>query len=148
MSIHTAKGLEFECVFVIGLEEGFFPLILNDSELEEERRLAYVAITRAKKKLYLSSVKSRFYKGKREILKPSRFFKESGLDRSSLDANFQNSSSQEAKDLQFSINDMVTHKLFGFGRVEEVSNTKAGVVLKINFGGVQRMIRGDFVKKA
>lgn len=148
MSIHTAKGLEFECVFVIGLEEGFFPLILNDSELEEERRLAYVAITRAKKKLYLSSVKSRFYKGKREILKPSRFFKESGLDRSSLDANFQNSSSQEAKDLQFSINDMVTHKLFGFGRVEEVSNTKAGVVLKINFGGVQRIIRGDFVKKA
>ena len=49
MSVHASKGLEFEHLFVIGLEEGFFPLIGDGSDIEEERRLAYVAITRAKR---------------------------------------------------------------------------------------------------
>ena len=63
MSIHASKGLEFEHLFVIGMEEGFLPLIGDGSDLEEERRLGYVAITRAKSNLTLSNVNSRFYKG-------------------------------------------------------------------------------------
>ncbi len=76
MSVHMAKGLEFKYVYVIGLEEGFFPLYSDDDNLQEERRLGYVAITRAKDFLTLCSAKSRFYKGKREWLKQSRFIQE------------------------------------------------------------------------
>jgi len=64
MSIHAAKGLEFEHVYVIGMEEEFFPLLGEGSNMEEERRLGYVAITRAKSHLSLCYVDSRFYKGR------------------------------------------------------------------------------------
>jgi DNA helicase-2/ATP-dependent DNA helicase PcrA len=77
MTVHAAKGLEFPVVFVSGLEEGLFPLSSKDQdELEEERRLFYVAITRAKKKVYLSYVKQRFRFGKISFQSPSRFLSE------------------------------------------------------------------------
>lgn len=81
-TVHASKGLEFDYVFVIGLEEGKFPLsraMDDNDELEEERRLMYVAITRARKKLYVTKAKSRFLYGKRENQLPSRFLKEMGL---------------------------------------------------------------------
>ncbi|MGZ8546942.1 MAG: ATP-dependent helicase, partial [Sulfuricurvum sp.] len=84
MSIHASKGLEFEHLFVIGMEEGFLPLIGDGSDIEEERRLGYVAITRAKSNLTLSSVNSRFYKGRRTELQKSRFINEAGLCEGSL----------------------------------------------------------------
>ena len=77
MTIHASKGLEFEHLFVIGMEEGFFPL--NDADIEEERRLAYVAITRAKKALTLSYVESRYIRGQRSRVSKSRFLTEAGL---------------------------------------------------------------------
>ena len=77
MTIHASKGLEFEHLFVIGMEEGFFPL--NDADIEEERRLAYVAITRAKKELTLSYVESRYIRGQRSRVSKSRFLTEAGL---------------------------------------------------------------------
>lgn len=64
MTIHTSKGLEQNCVFVTGLEEGLFPSsrsIADPQSLEEERRLMYVAMTRAKEKLFLTRAKERFY---------------------------------------------------------------------------------------
>lgn len=76
MTIHSAKGLEFPTVFVVGLEENLFPNQLsagNLREMEEERRLFYVAITRAEKHCYLSYAKSRFRYGKMEFGNPSRF---------------------------------------------------------------------------
>ena len=82
MTIHSAKGLEFENVFIIGLEEGLFPSLKGISEqqdkedLEEERRLCYVAITRAKKKLYISNASARTIYGKTVYQRPSRFIKE------------------------------------------------------------------------
>ncbi len=79
MSIHASKGLEFEHLFIIGMEEGFLPLIGDSSDTEEERRLGYVAFTRAKDTLTLSHVDSRFYKGRRTDLNKSRFLTESGL---------------------------------------------------------------------
>ncbi|MGC8595776.1 MAG: ATP-dependent helicase [Candidatus Kryptoniota bacterium] len=77
MTIHSAKGLEFPVVFVSGLEEGLFPhSSKEDEELEEERRLFYVAITRAKKKVYLSYAKERYRYGRPTFQSPSRFISE------------------------------------------------------------------------
>ncbi len=83
MTLHAAKGLEFPIVFLVGMEEGIFPLsraVLEDDELEEERRLAYVGITRAKKKLYLTNAYSRLLYGRIQRNQPSRFVKEINPD--------------------------------------------------------------------
>ena len=79
MTLHSAKGLEFPIVFIPGMEEGVFPGVQSmyiDDEVEEERRLAYVGITRAKEKLYLSCAKSRMIYGSTNYYRPSRFVAE------------------------------------------------------------------------
>ncbi len=79
MTIHAAKGLEFTYVFVVGMEEGLFPhsrVFTDPNELEEERRLAYVALTRARRKLYLTHTDSRLYFGARQQNMLSRFVEE------------------------------------------------------------------------
>ena len=79
MTVHSAKGLEFDCVFISGLEEGLFPHenSMSDHEgLEEERRLMYVAITRARKRLYLSHSQTRLLHGQTRYNIRSRFFDE------------------------------------------------------------------------
>ena len=76
MTVHAAKGLEFDVIFVIGMEEGLFPhsrSMLDSAQLEEERRLAYVAMTRAKQKLYLSYASQRLYFGTTSTNLISRF---------------------------------------------------------------------------
>src|SRR5690606_40474636 len=76
MTLHAAKGLEFELVFIAGLEEGLFPSLQSLEEpgrLEEERRLCYVGITRAKRKLYLTHAETRRLYGKETYPRPSRF---------------------------------------------------------------------------
>ena len=77
-TVHAAKGLEFDVVFVSGLEEGLFPhaSALDDGQLEEERRLAYVAMTRARKRLFLSAARTRRVRGRERIQLPSRFLRE------------------------------------------------------------------------
>ena len=140
MSVHSSKGLEFEHLFVIGLEEGFFPIISESTDIEEERRLGYVAITRAKSELVISSVKSRFYKGKRTQLEKSRFLRECGLVQGSVKFDKQS--------VGFKKNDLVVHKIFGTGRVEAVSESGVNAKLKINFGGIVREILSNFVVKA
>jgi len=79
MTVHAAKGLEFDCVFITGLEEGLFPHENSMSDfdgLEEERRLMYVAITRARKRLYLSHSQTRMLHGQTRYNIKSRFFDE------------------------------------------------------------------------
>ncbi|MGN0602260.1 MAG: ATP-dependent helicase, partial [Oscillospiraceae bacterium] len=79
MTIHSAKGLEFPTVFVVGMEENIFPSsrsLESDADIEEERRLAYVAITRAKKKLYLTHAAERMLYGRTDRNRVSRFIKE------------------------------------------------------------------------
>lgn len=82
MTIHAAKGLEFPAVFLVGLEEGLFPSSRSDDEdsIEEERRLAYVGMTRARKLLILTYAGSRFSNGQRSYNMPSRFLMELGYD--------------------------------------------------------------------
>lgn len=82
-TIHSAKGLEFKVVFVVGLEDGVFPdsrKAESKGEMEEERRLMYVAVTRAKERLYLTRAKSRFRFGERKDAMPSEFLRECGFE--------------------------------------------------------------------
>lgn len=82
-TIHAVKGLEFKVVFVMGLEEKLFPIsraFNNESDMEEERRLCYVAITRAKERLFLTRCKTRYLYNKRDFCIDSRFLKEIGLN--------------------------------------------------------------------
>lgn len=79
MTVHSAKGLEYDVVFIVGLEEGLFPIfqaIQSSNEIEEERRLFYVGMTRCKRKLYLSYAYSRYRMGELTYPNPSRFIKE------------------------------------------------------------------------
>ncbi|MFA6188931.1 MAG: UvrD-helicase domain-containing protein [Sulfuricurvum sp.] len=138
MSIHASKGLEFEHLFVIGMEEGFLPLVGDGSDLEEERRLGYVAFTRAKSNLTVSSVNSRFYKGRRTDLQKSRFINEAGLCEGSLILE---------KNTSYKKGDLIRHKIFGAGRVEGVSKSGREFKLLINFGGNKRDILASFVEK-
>ena len=138
MSIHASKGLEFEHVFIIGLEEGFLPLVGDGSDLEEERRLGYVSFTRAKDTLTLSHAGSRFYKGRRSDLQKSRFFNEAGLCQGSLIVE---------KNTAFKKGDLVRHKIFGTGRVLGVSKSGREFKLNINFAGTKRDILASFVEK-
>lgn len=138
MSVHASKGLEFEYVFIIGLEEGFFPLSSDDIDAEEERRLMYVACTRAKKKLYLHTVENRFFRGVRKKSHPSKFLKEAGLVKGSLGI---------AKNTMFKKGELVKHKIFGMGRIVQVTQMAKDYKLQINFGGNTREIMSSFVEK-
>lgn len=138
MSVHASKGLEFEHVFIIGLEEGFFPLISDECDIEEERRLGYVAITRAKSDLVLSSSNFRIYRGKKSNLERSRFLSEAGL----ISGKLRIESTKE-----FRRGDLIKHKIFGIGRVLEVTQIKSDFKLKINFGGNVKEIMSGFVEK-
>jgi len=138
MSIHAAKGLEFEHLFVIGLEEEFFPLLGEGCNMEEERRLGYVAITRAKSDLTLCYVDSRFYKGRRKMIDKSRFLGEAGL--------VQDASLKITKASTFKKGDLVKHKIFGIGRVQAANKSGKDYKLLINFGGNKKEILSSFVQ--
>jgi len=138
MSIHAAKGLEFEHLFVIGLEEEFFPLLGEGCNMEEERRLGYVAITRAKSDLTLCYVDSRFYKGRRKMIDKSRFLGEAGL--------IQDASLKITKSSSFKKGDLVKHKIFGIGRVQAANKSGKEYKLLINFGGNKKEILSSFVQ--
>jgi DNA helicase-2/ATP-dependent DNA helicase PcrA len=138
MSIHASKGLEFEYVFIIGLEEEFFPVTGEGTDLEEERRLGYVAITRAKNNLTLCYCNSRFYKGRRRELKRSRFLGEAGL--------IKNTSLKLNKSSQYKKGDLVQHPIFGIGRVQAVTKSGKEYKLRINFGSTKKEILSSFVK--
>ena len=123
MTIHTAKGLEFDTVFVCGLVEGQFPSrkLKNEDELEEERRLFYVAVTRAKKQLYLT----------RYALKAGKFNSEASCFLSDIDSSLMEFVGFEQKvqsystpemlpEADFQVGDMVKHKVFGVGKILRV----------------------------
>lgn len=138
MSVHASKGLEFEHLYIIGLEEEFFPLLGETTDIEEERRLAYVAFTRAKNTLTLCYIDSRFYRGKRKNVQKSRFLGESGV--------IKNTSLKLSKSADYKKGDLVKHKVFGIGRVQEVSKSGKEYKLKINFGGNKKDILSSFVE--
>jgi len=96
MTMHAAKGLEFKMVFIVGLEEGLFPhsrSLFDSEDIEEERRLCYVGVTRAKEHLYLTYTKQRVIFGQRNASVPSRFIFElptEVLEHNNIDTSILN----------------------------------------------------------
>ncbi len=124
MTVHGSKWLEFDTVFLVWLEENIFPLSrarLNPKELEEERRLAYVGITRTKNNLFLTYAESRRQFWQLQYNSPSRFIEEIPPE---LIASF-NSSISSRPSVNFQIWDKVKHKLFGLGEIMEIFSDKA-----------------------
>ena len=143
MTIHTAKGLEFDTVFVGGLVEGQFPSkrLRNEDELEEERRLLYVAVTRAKKRLYLSSYESKggvFYAEQSDFLRDIEEELLHCINHSSIrPATHMTTALPKTC---FSVGDMVSHKIFGKGRIVDVDEKfQVYTIAFENVNGVRRL---------
>ena len=144
MTVHSVKGLEYNNVFVVGLEEGIFPhmnSLMDNNELEEERRLAYVAITRAKERLYLLNARRRMLYGKDSINPPSRFIGE--IEKDLIETNEKEETSEVkinkeekfyTEDVEYSVGDYVYHDTFGSGKVVEVTNTLVSIAFKMPYG--------------
>lgn len=135
MTLHAAKGLEFPVIFLMGLEEGIFPLsraMIEDDELEEERRLAYVGITRAQEKLYLTNAYSRMLYGRRQTNPQSRFVTEIAPELLHLDYSETKSGlTPSRRDVPFARRtaSAVAKPYAGkTGRVSEPTGTGAGKV--------------------
>ena len=149
MTMHAVKGLEFDVVFITGLEEGLFPhsnSMFDESELEEERRLFYVAITRAKKVLYLTNARSRMLFGQIKSNLPSRFIEE--INQEDIEKLFEeNKSTKEIKinkkdnfndnDLELKVGDHVNHNAYGNGIVVSLEKSVATIAFKV---GIKKIL--------
>lgn len=153
MTLHSAKGLEFPVVFLVGLEQGLFPhsRTLNDPvSLEEERRLCYVGVTRAKEQLFLSHTRERYMWGSREPALPSQFLKE--LPEDLVDTNIRPAvvarRRQQEKitippqenTINWQVGDRVLHKTFGEGEITHVLGKGRKTTLAVSFPGLGKKI--------
>lgn len=142
MTVHSVKGLEFDHVFVIGMEEGLFPhmnSLMENIALEEERRLCYVAITRAKDDLHLVNARRRTLFGKEQVNPVSRFISEISPDLLETNVKEELPKQEERIDtsnmfreeeVDYKVGDYVYHETFGTGKVVEVTNTLISVAFK------------------
>jgi DNA helicase II / ATP-dependent DNA helicase PcrA len=147
MTIHAAKGLEFKHVFVVGMEENLFPhsnSLMDEKEMEEERRLAYVAITRAKEHLYLTHTAKRKYFGTTQVNPLSRFVADidPDLTHKIVDLTpFGNATSEFyeveednswIENIDLKVGDKVRHEYFGKGVIKSIYGTN----VEIDFGSI------------
>ena len=147
MTMHAVKGLEFDYVFVIGVEEGLFPHLNSmnsEDELEEERRLCYVAITRARKKLYIINARSRLLYGKISSNIPSRFILEIGddlLDQEKKDTIFTKKINREDMivDNDIKSGDLIEHEKYGKGVVLNIDGSIATIAF--SKAGVKKLLK-------
>lgn len=178
MTMHAAKGLEFPYVFIVGMEEGILPgirAIGNEEDIEEERRLVYVGITRAKKQLYLTAAASRMLYGSTSRNRLSRFLEEipkeykdfqdgtvtvSKIDPSTYVAANRGASRKVARTLgisgqsaavatgvQYDIGDIVVHRVFGEGKVLSATAMGNDVLVEVSFSGFGvKKIMANFAK--
>ena len=146
MTLHSAKGLEFPVVFMVGMEEGIFPhnMSIMEDNIEEERRLCYVGITRAKEKLYLTNAKRRMLYGKDQMNVPSRFIAEIKDDL--LEKNEINKEEKIIKKGEMYTKDnsdivkgsIIDHTEYGLGAVIDVSGSLITVAFKC---GVKKLMK-------
>lgn len=175
MTVHSAKGLEFPTVFMIGMEDGLFPSLKGQSEhqdqedLEEERRLCYVAITRAKEKLYITNAGMRTIFGQTTYQRPSRFISEidtktenrspktpKSIVNSSIIKAKENINSfknvitipkQEADTKTYQKGDIVSHNKFGRGIVLNAKQYGKDTLVEVNFDSVgTKQLMANFAK--
>jgi len=151
MTLHAAKGLEFDTVFLIGFEENILPYSRSDDEftdVEEERRLCHVGMTRAKKRLYISMCNYRMRYGRSTLQMPSRFFNEIPqelikTEKAIVEEPFDSSEKEnEHRDIGFDVGDLVRSPYFGLGRVVSVSGSgpMARVRVDFNTGGQKNLV--------
>ena len=153
MTVHSAKGLEFNHVFIIGLEEGVFPhsmCLYSNNEIEEERRLCYVAVTRAKEKLTILNTKKRLLYGQDSYNPPSRFVDEITDEYLDKDQIKQNNSSKISKIFkssninkyeEYTSGEKVIHEKYGEGVIISVES----LILTIAFShpnGIVKIMKG------
>ncbi len=153
MTVHSAKGLEFENVFLIGMEEGIFPhnnSFESSEAIEEERRLCYVAITRAKKRLWLVNANHRLIYGMDNFNKPSRFIEEINkeyineekTERKTIKSNtFQKIQKAIDETVDYQAGDKIMHDVFGEGVIISIE----GSVVTIAFShphGIKKLLKG------
>lgn len=156
MTLHNGKGLEFTGVFLVGMEEELFPHVNsleNQEALEEERRLCYVGITRAKEYLFLTASRYRYHWGIPKVMRPSRFLAEIpeeflqpcslSLQRKGKE-DFNNSHEERS----FEIGDSVFHRDFGTGTVQKVYQTSLGLTYDVFFSkaNTQRSLVARFAR--
>jgi len=152
MTIHSAKGLEFDNVFIIGLEEGIFPhtnSLSSHEDIEEERRLAYVGITRAKSRLFLINARRRMIYGSESSNLPSRFINE--ISDEYLDKDVSNEIETRIKkenfideNITYMISDKVEHEVYGIGVIVNMTDKILTVAFKEEFG-IKTFIKGHKV---
>lgn len=148
MTLHAAKGLEFPVVFMIGMEESLFPhsrALYDQSEMEEERRLCYVGMTRAREELFLSAASSRLIFGTRQYNPPSRFLAD--IDSTEIAPIIPGGSSEfyaadEPRvvmddELDLQVGEQVKHQLFGVGKVVAIEGTTVSIAF--NGKGVKKL---------
>ena len=156
MTMHSAKGLEFPIVFLVGMEEGLFPHQNSFNEedgIEEERRLCYVAITRAKERLYISNAKSRMMYGQTNRNMPSRFIEE--IDSGLVEKDFPEVTEKvihkedmySDDDISYNIGDVVMHTIYGRGVVVGVDKTLVTIAFSKQYGIRKLMKNHKSIKK-
>ncbi len=138
MTLHNGKGLEFDVCFIVGMEEDVLPHINSKddpSALEEERRLCYVGMTRAKKQLYMTASKYRFFWGNPKIMSISRFLNE--IDKKHVQVS--DSEGENFPENFEKLGSMVIHKDFGQGIIRKVYNTSLGETYDVYFSESKSM---------
>lgn len=159
MTLHSAKGLEFPVVFLVGMEQGLFPhqrSLSDPLSLEEERRLCYVGVTRAREQLFLTYARERFVWGSRESKPPSQFLKElpeeliasnvkpRNFPRQSIAASFTAKSpppsSRNRSELNWAVGDRLEHDIFGEGEVTRILGSGKKANLAVRFPGLGQKI--------
>ncbi len=147
MTIHSAKGLEFDVVFLVGMEEGVFPhnMSLMEDGIEEERRLCYVGITRARERLYITNAKRRMLYGKNTLNMPSRFIDE--IDKILIEetGSIKEKEKIDTKDVynkkenkDIKIGDIISHETLGTGVVVNMSEDIIDVAFKT---GIKKLMK-------
>ena len=157
MTIHSAKGLEFDVVFLIGMEEGLFPhtnSLMEKDGLEEERRLMYVGITRARDLLYVTNAKRRMLYGKETMNPPSRFIEEIDSDLIETtsaplkeEKSFVASSMYTDEVVEFTPGDVIEHDTYGRGVVVDVDKMLVTIAFNKNVGIKKLMKNHKSIKK-
>ena len=145
MTFHAAKGLEFPVIFMVGLEEGIFPhyrSMFEPKELEEERRLCYVGITRAKELLYLTSARERLLFGESWCNGPSRFLEEipptlkDEISSESADSEVEEIKVKTNFDGMYGVGDMIRHPKWGSGEIMKVDGDGEDTMIEVIFSNI------------
>ena len=157
MTLHSAKGLEFKVVFIVGMEDGIFPhqnSFCEQGGLEEERRLCYVGITRAKERLYLSYAKKRMLYGKENLTVPSRFLKEIPEDLLNIsktgvkiEEKIDKSKIYYEEDQNYKPGEVVMHTIYGRGVIIDVDDKFVSIAFNKRYGIRKLMKNHSSIRK-